>query len=110
MKIYLDPSRYQCGAASLVANPVMPYVDGVRGTIQSNDPATGFPLWSMDIQLNDGTSLTVVRVKFQSQVTPLAFALGSPVEVVGLAASVVKEKVYYAAEGVTPSASAKAHA
>jgi hypothetical protein len=108
MKIYLDPSRYQCAAASLVANPVMPYTDGVRGTIQSTDPATGFPLWSTDVQLNDGTSLAVVRVKFQSQTTPLAFALGSPVTVTGLAASVVKEKVYYAAEGVTPSA--KAHA
>ncbi|HEY8883272.1 MAG TPA: hypothetical protein VIM47_07720 [Dermatophilaceae bacterium] len=106
MKIYLDPARYQAAAASLVANPVMPYVDGVRGTIQSNDPATGFPLWSMDVQLNDGTSLSVVRVKFQNQGTPAAFALGSPVTVTGLAASVVKENVYYAAEKITPSKAA----
>lgn len=105
-RICVDVKQYQIFAAETgQAKAVVSYVDGQATSDQAKNDA-GIPLWSTSLILAGELAAETVKVKFASWEPPTFESL-KPVAVEGLCATVVKERVYFAASSVTvPAASA----
>jgi hypothetical protein len=103
----LDVSAYKFFAAAAgPARPAQQY-DGDKAVGQAHDEATGLPLFTAEILMSTDEEAQTVRVKFPAVKAP-EFKTLEPIAVTGLRATVIREKVYFAAALVaTTDATAK---
>jgi hypothetical protein len=99
-RFILDGTKYRILAAQSGKAREAKNYDGDTATGQARDEVTGLPLWSVDLVLATDTETDTVRVKFPAAVSP-DFVNLKPVTVEGLRATVVRERVYFAAASVT---------